>query len=183
MRERVLAFTRKEIQRSGFRFTMNGLAKHLGMSTKTLYEWYPSKDTLIQDIVQRAIDELKMREKELAEDVSLNPVQKLKKMLILLPQDFQLFDLRRLHELQRYYPEIWKQVDQFITEQWDGVRRIINEGFSRDMLRPFHTDLFIDLYIGGLYRLLEQSSTGEMKKTLAEALEEMVDILLNGIAK
>ncbi|MET3290806.1 UNVERIFIED_CONTAM: AcrR family transcriptional regulator [Brevibacillus sp. OAP136] len=183
MKERVLAFARQEIHRTGYRFTMNELAKQLGMSTKTIYEWYPSKDALIDDIVQCAIDELKIKEAELAADVTLHPLQKLKKALVLIPQDFQLFDLRRLNELQRYYPEIWKKVDQLITEQWDGVLRIINEGISTGTMRPFHSDLFIELYIGGLYRLMEQSSKGKMNKTLGEALDEMVDILLNGIVK
>jgi len=181
VKDRVLAAARMEIQKKGFRFTMNDLAKRLGMSTKTIYELYPSKDELLHELLQNSIDELKEKELEILSDRSLDTIEKLKKALVLLPRDFQFFDLQRLDELQKYYPELWIIIDQFITKQWDGILELINEGVSSGKLRSFNTDLFIEVYIGGLYRLLEQSSKKESKMKLIDALEEMTDILLKGI--
>lgn len=183
MKERILKWSRKEILRRGFRFTMSELARQLGVSTKTIYEFYPSKDELIGEILRKAIDELQVKEKEILTDPTLDILEKLQKLLILLPADFQFAHVSLLQELQRYYPEQWEILEQFINEQWEGIVLLINEGISMGKLRPINTKLFIELYIGGLYRLMEQSSRGEDHFTILHALQEMVDILMRGILK
>ncbi|MFD0695781.1 TetR/AcrR family transcriptional regulator [Paenibacillus sp. GCM10027628] len=183
MKNRILEWSRKEIQRKGFRFTMSDLARQVGISTKTLYELYSSKDELIDDLLNLAIDELQSKEKEVVANASLNSIEKLQKLLVLLPVDFQYFHISRLEELQRYYPKQWKTLDRFINQQWEGVHILIQEGISKGLFRPFHIELFIELYVGGLYRLMEQSARSENQKTLSNALQDMVDILLLGIVK
>jgi AcrR family transcriptional regulator len=162
---------------------MGELARQLGVSTKTLYEYYPSKDELLRDILNQAIYELKVKEKEIMHDPTLDILEKLKKCLILIPADFQFAQLKYLEELQRYYPKQWEILDQFINEQWEGIISLINEGILMEKIRPFNTKIFIDIYIGGLYRLMEHSSRNENKVTLLETMEEMVEILLQGILK
>lgn len=183
MKERILEASRREFEKKGFRFTMGELARHLGVSTKTLYGYYPSKDELLSDILTQAIDELKLKEKEILENPSLDNIEKLKKCLVLMPADFQFAQLSHLEELQRYYPKQWEILDQFITEQWNGIVSLINNGILSGTIRPFNTEVFIDLYIGGLYRLMENSSRVGNGLSLLETLKEMVDILLVGILK
>ncbi|WP_042148459.1 TetR/AcrR family transcriptional regulator [Paucisalibacillus sp. EB02] len=183
MKEKILDRSRREFERKGFRFTMGELARRLGVSTKTLYEYYPSKDELISDILNQAIYELKVKEKEILGDPSLDNLEKLKKCLILIPANFQFTQLSHLEELQRYYPKQWEILDEFINEQWEGIISLINEGISTGKIRPFNSIIFIDIYIGGLYRLLDHSFPKENNTTLLETLKEMVDILLQGILK
>lgn len=183
MKERILEASRREFEKKGFRFTMGELARNLGVSTKTLYEYYPSKDELLKDILNHAIYELRLKEKEILHDPYLDILEKLKRCLILIPEDFQFAQLSHLEELQRYYPKQWELLDQFINEQWDGIVSLINEGILSEKIRPFNPRIFIDIYIGGLYRLMENSSRNENKVSLHEALMEMVEILLLGILK
>lgn len=171
----------QEIFRSGFRFTIADIARQCGVSTKTIYEWYSSKEELIHDMVQQAIDEIKKREQAIIHDQTLNTMDKLRALLVLLPQDFQFFDIKRLFELQRYYPEVWKYLNSFMEEQWDGVKQIVAVAQAEGLLGTFNEELFIQLYIGGLNRLMEQASVNQVGLTLGEALDEMVDIMINGI--
>ncbi|BCG61555.1 TetR/AcrR family transcriptional regulator [Paenibacillus sp. URB8-2] len=183
MKQRILAEARQEIYKSGFRFTMADMARRCGLSTKTIYECYSSKEDLILDMVQQAIDELTEREQSIVNDPKLGTMDKLRALLVLLPRDFQFFDIKRLHELQRYYTNVWNIMDSFLTEQWDGVTQMLAAAQAEGLLEKFNTALFIQLYIGGLYRLMEQASTGAAQMTLRQALDEMVDIMLNGIRK
>lgn len=162
---------------------MSELAKQLGMSTKTLYGYYPSKDELIRDIINQAIYELKVKEKEIMCDPTIDILEKLKKCLILIPVNFQFAQLSHLEELQRYYPKQWEILDQFINEQWESIVSLINEGVLTEKIRPFNKEIFIDLYIGGLYRIMEHSSRYENKVSLLETLQEMTEILMVGILK
>ncbi|QWU16082.1 TetR/AcrR family transcriptional regulator [Paenibacillus sophorae] len=183
MKHRMLDLAKQQISKRGFRFTMAEMAKQCGISTKTIYECYASKEELIRELVEQAIDEVKEREQAILNDPKLGTMEKLQDLLVLLPQDFQFFDITRLYELQRYYPEVWNTLNSFMEEQWDGVVQMIGEGQAEGLLEKFNTALFIQMYIGGLHRLMEQASTNPGGLTLREALDELVDILLNGIKR
>ncbi|WP_051106834.1 TetR/AcrR family transcriptional regulator [Paenibacillus terrigena] len=171
----------QEINKSGFRFTMADMAKQCGISTKTIYQWYPSKEDLIRDMVQHAIDEIKELEQAILKDHTLNRMEKLKALLVMLPRDFQFFDMKRLYELQRFYPEVWEYLNSFMEEQWDGVDQIVAEAQAEGLLGTFNRMLFIQLYLGGLNRLMEQAYVNQIGLTIREALNEMVDMMIDGI--
>ncbi|MCR8645421.1 TetR/AcrR family transcriptional regulator [Paenibacillus sp. N1-5-1-14] len=181
MRQKIMLHAKQEIFKSGFRFTMADIARQCGVSTKTIYECFSSKEELIRDLVQQAIDEIKEREQIIIHDQTLTTMDKLKALLVLLPQDFQFFDIKRLYELQRYYSEVWEYLNTFMEEQWDGVDQIVAEAQAEGLLGTFNRALFIQLYIGGLNRLMEQASVDQIGLTLREALYEMVEIMINGI--
>lgn len=165
------------------RFTMGELAKQLGMSTKTLYGYFPSKDVLIATILHEAIVELQEKEKDIMGNPDLTTLDKLKQCLILIPTDFQFIGLNLITELQRYYPDQWKTLDQFLNKQWGNITELFHEGINQGWLRPFNTKIFIDLYVGGFYRLIEDSAANKSSMTLQEGLREMGEILLAGIIK
>ncbi|MBT2763420.1 TetR/AcrR family transcriptional regulator [Paenibacillus sp. ISL-20] len=183
MRDRIVEAASNEIMRRGLRFTMGDLAKRLGMSTKTLYGYFPSKDVLIATILHEAIVELQEKEKDIMGNPDLTTLDKLKQCLILIPTDFQFIGLNLITELQRYYPDQWKTLDQFLNKQWGNITELFHEGINQGWLRPFNTKIFIDLYVGGFYRLIEDSAANKSSMTLQEGLREMGEILLAGIIK
>ncbi|WP_337033431.1 TetR/AcrR family transcriptional regulator [Paenibacillus illinoisensis] len=181
-RERILDITRQKVIRSGFRFSMNDLSKQLGMSTKTVYEFFPSKEDLLKDLLDASLTEIVQKEQQLMSNTSLSLPSKLRQALVMMPDDLGMFDLRRLSELQRYYPAVWSQLDLFITNHWDEIRQLVHTGQASGELRSFDTEVFVQVYIGGLYRLMEQSASGSRNgSTLSAALQEMVDMLLEGV--
>lgn len=183
LKDRILKVSISEAERKGFRFTMGDLAKQLGMSTKTLYSYYPSKEELLNEMIDLAIHELKLKENEILHDATLHLVEKLQKCLVLIPADFTFAQLQYLEELQRYYPKQWETVDKFIHEQWSGIVTLIDEGIVTNKIRTFHKEIFIEVYIGGLYRLMERASQNRDMMSLQDTMQEMVDILMLGILK
>lgn len=181
LKDRILKVSISEAERKGFRFTMGDLAKQLGMSTKTLYSYYPSKEAILNEMIDLAIYELKLKEDEILHDSTLNLVEKLQKCLVLIPADFTFTQLQYLEELQRYYPKQWETVDQFIQEQWTGIISLIDKGIVANQIRPFNKEIFIEVYIGGLYRLMDHASKNRNMISLQDTMQEMVDILMLGI--
>lgn len=181
LKERIIKVSISEAERKGFRFTMGDLAKQLGMSTKTLYSYYPSKEELLNEMIDLAIHELKLKENEILHDSTLNHLEKLQKCLVLIPADFTFAQLQYFEELQRYYPKQWETVDQFIHEQWTGITSLIDEGIVTNQIRPFNKEIFIEVYIGGLYRLMDHASKSRNMISLQDTMQEMVDILMLGI--
>ena len=55
MRSRIITAALVEMDEHGVRFTMNNLAARLGISKRTLYEHFDSKEVLVEAIVDAII--------------------------------------------------------------------------------------------------------------------------------
>ena len=81
MREKIIDATVEEFKQNGLKFTMNDLAKRLGISKKTIYTVFESKQAVLVAVADRYAADLYSMQEELEADVSLNVVQKLEKLL------------------------------------------------------------------------------------------------------
>jgi AcrR family transcriptional regulator len=126
MKERIYKAAIEEFKEKGIKFTMSDLARNLGVSKRTLYEQFQSKDDLIGYIIQQVMDEIKQQEQAIYHDPQMTIAEKLKAILALLPQDFQYSFTRLVSEVRRYHPEQWKHIDRCMEEEW-GCRT----GFDR----------------------------------------------------
>ena len=88
MREKIIDATVEEFKQNGLKFTMNDLAKHLGISKKTIYTVFESKQAVLVAVADRYAADLNSMQEELEADVSLNVVQKLEKLLCALPEKY-----------------------------------------------------------------------------------------------
>ena len=80
MREKIIDATVEEFKQNGLKFTMNDLAKRLGISKKTIYTVFESKQAVLVAVADRYAADLNSMQEELEADVSLNVVQKLEKL-------------------------------------------------------------------------------------------------------
>lgn len=182
MKQRVLEAARVEIIERGLKFTMRDLAERAGVSSKTIYQCFASKEQIIQEIVTQSIVEMKHSEAAIMEDMKLSFLEKLKKTLVNVPEWLMLSDLRLLKELQQKYPEQWSEIDRHVTLGWGQVQRLIEQGVREGILRPFNLELFIQMYIGCLYQLMEERRNRRAGQLpLEQVMDQMVELLLYGI--
>ncbi|MNZ82789.1 Bacterial regulatory protein, tetR family [compost metagenome] len=181
MKERIYHAAVIQMMYRGLKFSIRDVASQLGISTKTIYAHYESKDQIIAYMVDRSIQEMIENEQSIMSNESLSFKQKLRLALVNIPQGTALSDVRILRDLQKLYPEQWKKVDEHLNHGWDYIRRLIQEGMASEALRPFDVELFIRVYVGAMYHLMDNQLPGQTALLLDKALSEMVDLLLNGI--
>ncbi|WP_028608414.1 TetR/AcrR family transcriptional regulator [Paenibacillus harenae] len=181
MKENIVQTALSEIMQRGLRFSIRDLASQLGISTKTVYQYFESKEQIIGYIIEQSIAEMKQTETELYSDNSLSIQQKLRSALVLLPRGYVFMDVRLLHELKQRYPEQWKAVDHYINHGWDTIRLLVKKGVESGDYRPIDLELLIQMYIGALHRLMNGQVKADKGLSLEKALVSMVDILLVGI--
>ena len=88
MRDKIIDATVEEFKQNGLKFTMNDLAKRLGISKKTIYTVFESKQAVLVAVADRYAADLNSMQEELEANVSLNVVQKLEKLLCALPEKY-----------------------------------------------------------------------------------------------
>lgn len=64
MKNRIIQAATKEIALRGLKFSIRALANQLGISTKTLYQHFASKEQIVASIVEQAIGQMKEREQQ-----------------------------------------------------------------------------------------------------------------------
>ena len=89
----ILEGTVKVYAEKGLKFTMDDLAKHLGMSKKTIYTVYREKQTLFMAMVDHAFDSIKESERKVMDDPDTDTVEKLRRILGVLPDGYRDVDL------------------------------------------------------------------------------------------
>ncbi|WP_372629395.1 TetR/AcrR family transcriptional regulator [Cohnella sp.] len=184
MRDRIRQAAIQEVRQRGLKFSVRELANRLGISTKTLYQHYASKELLIAELADLSIAAMKEREAQVLNDAAMPLVRKLYETLIVVPQAFAFSDTRLLNELKNAYPVQWRVIDEYRNEGWDNIRQLIRQGIEEGALRPFDVDLFINAYVGAIYRLMDREAADARQGDLplGETLARTVELLIYGIA-
>lgn len=137
MKGKILTAARKLFLKFGYRTaTMDDIAEDLGISKKTLYEHYNSKNKLIEDVVHNIFENVEQKLNESNADEALNAIEKIYKMSHLIDAFFNITSRRPKWELEKYYPEINKKVESNAERVirkylYENIQRGIAEGIYR----------------------------------------------------
>ena len=130
LKEIILAGTVEVYGEKGIKFTMDDLARHLGMSKKTIYTVYREKKTLFMAMVDYVFDSIKESERKVVEDKSLNTVEKIRRILGVLPDSYKNVDLGQLYIEQFFSRDILVRNGIGYLDALDEIVNIIVDGIA-----------------------------------------------------
>lgn len=178
----ILEGTIRVFNRKGLKFTMDDLAKELGMSKKTIYVSYTDKEQLFLDMVDYLFDNISEKKLQVIDDKSLNTVEKIRKILGVMPDSYSDIDFRQLFSLRDKYPNIYRQVENRLETGWDETISLIEQGKKEGVVRNIPTFLVKTMLEASLEQFFSRDVLIENKISYSDALESVVDILVDGIA-
>ena len=91
-KERILKGTIQAFNEKGLKFTMDDLARILGMSKKTIYVEFTDKNSLFLAMVDYLFDGIKESEEEIINNTDIDIVDKITTMLGVLPESYKHID-------------------------------------------------------------------------------------------
>ena len=136
MKEDIVKRALADFMKYGFKtFTMDDLANGLGMSKKTLYEYFPSKNDLVEACLDYALEmsctnvtTFVQGEGSVIENVYRNQ----KKIL----EIFNINSDRPIWELQKYYPKTYKRMEsEFAKTDALFVDKLLEKGWEEGLFR------------------------------------------------
>ena len=111
LKENIMQGTLQAFNQKGLKFTMDDIAKILGISKKTIYQVFRDKETLFLETVDYLFDRIKDSEQKIVENQEMDTLQKIHTILGVMPECYQDVDFRQLYQLKEKYPEIYHQVE------------------------------------------------------------------------
>lgn len=183
MKDKIISGALSQFLKQGIRkITMQNLAQHLAVSTKTLYKYYPNKEDLLEECLRVHYSEIILSINQIFED-SPNEVYSILKFYVKLTDlDFGTNDLF-YKDLNYYYPTLQDK----ITHKYSGqVVRLFTsiikngklEGYFRDDINPS----VILQALNVLYASITRNNVYKKNKLSPQALvQQTVNIYIRGM--
>lgn len=181
LKEKILAATLQVFKEKGIKFTMDDLAKQLSISKKTIYGVFTSKEALIDEMVDDSFVRIKESEAKIATDAHLSTLEKLEKILAVLPDGYKDLDLSQLYVLKNKYPKTYQKVEEHLESGWEMTIDLMNKGIEEGVLKPISIPIFKLMFESTLESFFQRDVLIRQHMSYSDALHETVDILINGI--
>jgi AcrR family transcriptional regulator len=116
--------------------TMDDIARHLGMSKKTVYMSFNDKDELVQALVSKRLTEDKDQICGVAANAA-NVMEEMVNMIKCAEDFFSKINPVVIHDMQKYHPESWQMLQKFKADVVvDNLQNIITRGIAEGYVRP-----------------------------------------------
>jgi AcrR family transcriptional regulator len=180
-RKTILDGTISVFNQKGIKFTMDDIAKQIGMSKKTIYKVFADKEQLFLAMVDYLFDGIKESEQAVLVDENLDTLGKLHKILGVMPEGYKDVDFRQLYLLRDKYPTIYKQVEQRLETGWENTIALMEQGMEEGVLRKVSIPIVKMMMEAALEQFFQRDILLQNGITYQEALNQVVDILIMGI--
>ena len=182
LKETILEGTIVAFNQKGLKFTMDDVARELSMSKKTIYAVFDDKESLFLTMVDYIFDKIKDSERRVLEDGSLSTLEKIRRILGVMPEGYREVDLRQLYALRDKFPAIYARVEQRLENGWESTISLMARGVEEGVIRPVSIPLVKMMLEASLEQFFQRDILIQNHMNYVDALEQVVDILVNGIA-
>lgn len=181
LKDRIIDAVIEEFNDKSLKFTMDDIAKRLGISKRTLYSVVQDKEALFIEAVECVFGAIKESEKEIAEDSTLEIVDKLRKILVVFPQKYKAIDYRQLYDLKVKFPRIYAKIESRLESDWDATFQIMEQTMEEGKIRRISLPVFQAIFSGTIEYYISRRTLIDSNIAYEEALQQMLDIIFNGI--
>lgn len=183
LKEKIIDAVIEEFNEKGLKFTMDDIAKHIGISKRTLYTVVEDKEALFVEAVDDVFAAIKESERQIIEDGSLDVLEKLKRILIVLPEKYRTIDFRQLYDLKSKFPRIYAKIENRLETDWEPTYRLMEQAMEEGKIRRISLPIFQAMISGTIEYYLSRSVLIDNKMDYEAALAQMVDIIMIGICQ
>ena len=181
VREEILEATIHVFNKKGMKFTMDDVARELGMSKKTIYTVFADKQELVYDMVDYCFDSIKDSEERVMKNAGLSTFEKLQGILGVLPEGYKEIDFTQLYILKDKYPRIYSRVEERLESGWDSTMELLQRGMDEGVIRRVDKALVKVMFEATLEQFFRRDVLVKNNISYSDALTEVVDIICNGI--
>ncbi|MBI5749910.1 MAG: TetR/AcrR family transcriptional regulator [Nitrospinae bacterium] len=183
MKNRIIDTAEKRFSQYGFRrVTMDDIASDLGISKKTLYQNFKSKDDIawaVKERMHKDIDRLlKKAKKEIPE-----PIERFKRVIAEVTERVAVIGSAFMTDIKKDIPDLWRECEEFREREiYKYIGGILEEGIKKGKIRKdIDTKIAVMAYLGAIRMIIQPEILMENKFSIADAFDSILKIFLEGI--
>jgi AcrR family transcriptional regulator len=181
---RVLDTASEQYIRLGFSaVTTDETARAAGISKKTLYQHFPSKDALLRSVVRATCEKHNAAVRAICRDESCSIGKRLKRMMTYLSGLFGELSPALVHDMRRSAPEAWDEVEtnrkRCIHEDFGAL---LKEGRERgDFRKDVDPKVFMMIYAETIRNVVNPQAFAQLGVPPARVFETVYKVLFEGM--
>lgn len=179
MSGKIVSHATKVVLEKGFRkVTVDMICKDLGISKKTLYRFFRTKEELIAEVIRTMEQNMKAHDEEVMQSEA-SWEEKINQ-IIFTPKTMRRPGNIMLDELIQYYPEEYLRFEKI---KRDLVVRIMKEEIGNGSIRPDIDPEIVTMIFTNMneHLSIDDEFLYQNKLNLVETLQMVADVILNGI--
>ena len=184
VRARIFAAARTQFFTYGYSaLLMDELAAELGMSKKTLYVHFPSKDALVGELLRGFIDDVRTSADALFADASLSFTVKLQRFSETMVQRFLRMNPHIFRDLQRSAPHIYRQSEELRHKNIPLIfGQLIRQGQAAGMVRAdLDPDFAIEFWRPAIQSLMHPDTLDRLKLNPDQMFIQAINLFFGGL--
>ena len=184
LRRRLLDVARDQYMRLGFNaVTMDETAAAAGISKKTLYQHFSSKEALLQAVAEESMANCNEALRAILLDASTKPVVRMRRMMDYVAGIYSEMSMALVHDMQRQAPEIWQKIEESRQRSIAGdFSTLLHEGRVKgDFRKDIDTPVFLLIYAEVVRHVLNPSAFAHLKIAPTRVFEMVCKVLFEGL--
>jgi TetR/AcrR family transcriptional regulator, cholesterol catabolism regulator len=188
IKQRIISSGKTQFARYGYnRVTTDDLARELGISKRTLYEYFSSKEKLFEEILDGEMELIKEKihsiVKSMEENRNESLADQMKNLWGLYSNASSLFTKDFFDDIRKHHPHLWKKIEIFRENQMrENFSKVAKIGVERGVFREsINYDILFLIHLFSVQNLLTPDLLSTMPFTSHEAVSQIFQIMLFGI--
>lgn len=182
IKQKIFSTCQERFFKEGFaRIPVDEITADLGMSKKTFYKYFTSKEDLVQQIMQRFMGTMRAKSEHILLD-NTSAVEKLSTIITMMGTNASHLTPTFGQDVKKRIPELWKRIEEFRRERISEVfARLIKQGIDEGTIRPdMNARVFLMSVLGAIDRIMQPDVLIHESFSVSDALEEILNIFFRG---
>ncbi len=184
LREQIVARAQELFFAQGFaKVTTDEIATGLGISKKTLYLHFTSKEELFRAAVMKLRTDVATSIDRLVDDPELTFPEKLGKIMDGMAAKIGRVQRPYIEDLQKRFPDLWKELEEFRRDRIvSNFGKLFAEASRTGMLRPdIDPKLFAMMHLTLIQNIANPQTVMQLSLSLVEIFRTITAVLIEGI--
>ncbi len=183
LEERIINTAIDTFAETGLKFTMDDITKRMHISKKTIYAVYKTKEDMLLSVVDYCFADIKKNEKILAADESLDIVEKIKKVMTVIPDRYTGIGLSNLAGLEEKFPNVYKRVEYYLASDWEGTIALLEQAMEAGAIRKVSIPILKTAFESTIESFLTGDVLVKNEIPYETAMQELIDMLIEGVRR
>lgn len=185
-KQRILELARELFLTHGYsKVSMNDISGKLGMSKKTLYNYFSSKEGLLQEISKDFLNNISEASDNILKDENINFSEKITRIFTLVGTKLSAINPYFLEDISRNAPNIWNTIQQ--AKQEVGFRTfyaLLDEGMKKGYIKKdVNKALAVLMYSSAIETIINPNFTRQIPSEIMHELPYTSSAIFEGLMK
>ena len=182
IRMRILQAARELFNTRGYRsVTIQDLAEKLGMSKKTVYQYFSSKEEIATAVVEETMDKV-YQVLHMPDLASSDPLSAIQEILVHVKDDTKRFGPLFLLDIEKYLPDLSIRFNQFRKEKDQHIEQLLQQAQAMGLVKDIPLPLAIQVLKVSLKAIVQSQLSPQNRFSTEDMVDLFLHIFCNGIA-